>query len=412
MNINFLKVHSWLFLMVIVTSPMTSWFAISTYLRLPALLLLVLFISTIPFYYSGKYKISKKYFTIEDGLLLLWLVSFFASAMWNSEDIQNKFLTNIISIAIVVFGFNFYLKVQLFNLEITKNKIYSTFRWTLLILYAIILVEFVLTNFYSTSLLPIFSWAGVYNSEGYYRLWFSSSSPSEEPGNVAFFINIFWFLAVIPVIEKRNYFELVWLFLIQLLCLVLLVSTAGIFFFILTILVLLLIKKRWKTFIGILFFILSAFLFFIYSYSLYDEHIMDVIFHEIIPKMMLDGDYSKSANVRTIMWSNAFSDWYDAPIFGNGPGYNRIKYDSTYYGIFTSSLANCGILGFASIFLFFLSLVIRTLKARSFNSLILFGVLIIIVSKNSISDSFLHLPMWIAINYLLFELVGNNNKRA
>jgi len=385
------------YFLVVVTSPITAWFAINTYLRLPVIFLVALFLLSVPLFFTKRLILRKSWFSAKDVLLLSWLMSFMISILWNSSDIQNKHLSNFIAFLLIVFGFVFFLKVILLNLNLSKQMIGKFFLSTLFILYLIISVDFVLSNFFEIYLMKIFGWAEVYNSIGYQRIWFSSSSPSEEPGNVAYFINVFWLLTMQSI--KLKFRNMVFLLLYHTLCLGILVSTAGFVSFVFALVISAVLKGRWKPFIVFIPFLVGVALVIQLLIASLGAEVSDLIYYEILPRIMLDSDSNVSAGVRSEAWSNAFEDWKQNPIFGNGPGYNRIKYDSSYYGIFSTSLANGGILSFASIALYFLILFFKALKSKNKASYYILALLVVLTIKNSISDSFLLLPTWIALFY-------------
>lgn len=386
--------------LVIISSPFTSWFAINTLIRLPIIFLILLF--TIFSFYTKHHlsTIQRFRFFREDPSLLLWLFSFIISATIHSTHFHSKLLTNTIAAFLIVFGFVFFLRGVLITTKLNIKDLTKYFFITLIILYFIILTDFILSNFFDTFLMEYFSTANIHNAIGFRRaLWFSSSSPAQEPGDVAYFINVFWPFGMyyLKLIGKEKAI-LIFVF-IQLLMMILLYSTAGISFFLIGILIASITTNDYNILrnlckYSIIIFVLVFFSnpdFFVKNVGLLDYY------SEVSEKLTLNSN-NVSAGDRLNGWNNAICDFMKNPIFGKGPGYSKVTYSGgSYYGIVSYSMASIGIFGLITICFTFVSITYRFTQVDKKVRYFVIFTLFTAISKNFIGDAFFDLPLWIAL---------------
>lgn len=396
------KTLSFLLRSVIILGSFTSWFAINTVLRLPVIVLVFLFLAYCLFQFKRteiKIPLSIK---IEDVFLIIWILSFLVSILYNSADFHTKYITNTIAGFLVVFGFYFFIQVIIKESGIKHESILRTFLVALLILYTVVIVDFILSNFLGVFLMDLFTFAEVYNSKGFKRiLWHSSSSPAEEPGNVAFFLNVYWPFASLYLFNRGLKKTIFLISAIHIVCMILLYSTAGFAFFIAAITFSFLFTSNLKK-IFIIVLVALGTIFLIIATNPWDvkgKLVELSIYHEFLTKITLDTK-NQSAGDRVTAWSRAYKDWKSSPLFGLGPGISKVKYQGdSYYGLITYSAASLGLIGSVGIVLFLIIIVLKTLFRNLSYSIKFFLIssLFLAISKNLISDAFLNIPFWVSL---------------
>ncbi len=387
--------------LVIITGPITSWFALSTTLRLPIIFLSALFLIYFIFLLKNSFRFHFKSYT-EDFFLVLWALSFLFSVLYNATWFHSRLITNTIAAFLLVFGFYFFPRLVIKDSRIKLDELMSAFYYAICILYCIIILDFILNNFFAISLMDYFTIAEVYNSKGFSRaIWHSSSSPSEEPATVAYFINTYWSFASIYLFKKKRKKAILMLSLVHVLCMILLVSTSGFVFFFLALLAGYVFSGKWnKIFKSLtLLTVLFSILLISNPYNFRKKMEKLSISSEFLLKISLNTK-NQSAGDRVRNWTRSFNDWIESPVFGLGPGISKVRYNGdNYYGLITYSAASLGSIGGLSIILFLGFLSFRVFKANfdSNAKFFIITALFLSISKNFISDEFLNIPFWISL---------------
>ena len=394
----------------IVLTPFTSYFAVSSWLRLPVIVLLILvavFLLSIAIKQkiaAAALKVDREDFFLISFLLLVW-------ASWLLGFGEGRSLNHAIAYTFAISFYYFIFRIIVNDNHIDSVFILRHFAITSIICCTIIILDWTLINLFSIGIRDYF--VNVENNTAnmlYFQraYFFSVGGVAEEPGSMALLLNITAPLGLLYFEQRQNskaYNILLAMYGVALFCLF---STAGLFnlFFAIGVLYLynLIESKKIRISLNRIIFI-SAGLIAIIIIAVNNQHVIDSITNEISQKLSLN-TRDASASIRTETWYKAFRDWRMNPLLGNGPGHGVQLYGSGYHSVYFSILADLGIL---SIFAFGTFILFKAIKVFLLPHPVRFYVGVAFIATTihfAIVGDFYHAPFWILlilIGKLTFE---------
>ncbi len=401
----------------IIFSPFTSYFAISSWLRLPVLLLLGVFIIfSIKILYRKKIP-KRLIFSLDssDIILLFLFISITASVIINGKGLNH----------LLAYGFSFFMYFVFLKKIIDFEKIPYLFILRMFAISAficgvIIILDWTLINFFSIGFRKYFVTVDhrisnmLYFTKGYF---ITVGGVAEEPGSMAILINIIFPLGLLYTKLKARYGTFLLLLTIYILSLFCLFSVAGIvgafissaiviFFHFINTKQTVRIKARNLFYLLIISTILL--LTSTYVFIRYFDTVKNTLAGQIkdISNKVFLSDEDMSADLRHSTWNSAISNWQEHPIWGNGPGDGINRYGSGYHSVYLTLLADTGIISFIFFlfFLFFLFLKLNSIPVLYRNYLFI-GYFSSIIHFAVIGD-FYHAPFWLLL--LTINLIYKN----
>lgn len=390
----------------LIFSPFVSWLAISSWLRLPVVLILLLFFFSIPFLLM---QILKKPLHVvlfqEDFLMLLLLVfvwiSFFAGYG------ETRSFNHALSYSFAVFMYLIFFKLIYYRCRLSISHLTKCFFFSLLLCDSVVILEWYLLNSHHIEIRSLFLTGGDETSNmNFYiqKFFYSVAGVTEEPGHTAYFTNILLPFAIYYAKKQEKNTALFVILISHTLCLLFLASAAGWAFLALSFFFVN-IKSTWKYMKRYSMYLVgSVFILLVLAYFLSDTFYANYLFEKISLS-----DSNASAYDRKLKIAAAVREWLNAPFFGQGPGYGVEKYESGYFSTLLTILSDTGIFS-ALLFLCFFGLIcFRLLKSKSEVSHYIGFSLVYLVLHSSICVLYYHFPFWIPI--LLVQLDSWENKQ-
>ena len=404
-----------LFHLFIFLAPFTSVFPLSSWVRLPVLANMILFLLVlIGLLFYGKIKMSSVF--REDVFLLIFLGLVWISFILGFKETRSFNHTLAYTNAIIFFFFlSKFVVIQLgiSSLQITKTMFYS-----FLIISIIAIIDFVGINSYDFSLRNTFSTVDgrTSNMDYYIRRGLKRvGGVAEEPGTMALFYNIYFGASLFYLVKINRVFWCTIVALIFIITQFVIFSTAGIALSIISIVAIFILERIKQNKISlktikrslnalIILFVATVTLFVIDTGGINDY------FSEFLNKVMFNepGNVTSSGQ-RVYQWNRAFENFSIHPIFGHGPGYGVHEEQEGYLSVYLSILADIGIFAFLA-FLMVIGLLFKKVqqissKVRPF---LLFAFLTSSTHLLIVSD-FYHAPFWILL--MLIQLVYTEEKK-
>lgn len=336
--------------LVYLFSSFTVWFALTPYIRLNILLLLILVILVF-FKKNGLHSLKmppngRKETQCINILLVMFMLSFAVNSVLNP---QQKLLSNFLGLIIVLLVFYYLYNAIIYSYGeiqiIVKGCSYGC-----ILLMAIVITDGVLANFGDVRIHDWFVWGYSGNTSYFFRdYWTTPCSPCVEPAEASLFLNClfpFCFIAYKKSIERG------------LLCLLfifsqfILFSSAGIFTALSGIILIAFLLSKNKT--VKIFIPIFAISFALFVYFLAADYIESLA---IIEKLTLSGNTSSDAS-RQMSWIHAISDGIDSPIWGMGPGYGKTVLEEGYLSTFLLILGDFGLIAFV-VFIYYWCLIFK-----------------------------------------------------
>lgn len=407
----------------IVLTPFTSYFAVSSWLRLPVIVLLILVsLSLLSIAIKQKIAIAALKIDREDFFLLSFLILVWTSWLFGFRE--GRSLNHAIAYTFAVGFYYFIFRMIVNNNQINSTFILRHFAITSIICCSIIILDWILINLFSIGIRDYF--VNIENNTAnmlYFQraYFFSVGGVAEEPGSMALLLNITAPLGLLYFEQRQNsktYNILLTLYGVALFCLF---STAGLFNLIFAMGVLylynLIESKKIKISLNSVM-LISIGLMVIIIIAVNNQHVIDSITNEISQKLSLN-TRDASASIRTETWYKAFRDWRMSPLLGNGPGHGVQLYGSGYHSVYFSILADLGVLSIMAFGAFILS---KAIKVFILPRHVRFYVGIAFIATTihfAIVGDFYHAPFWILLiligklhfertQYIPYENIHNN----
>ncbi len=389
----------------LVFSPFVSWLAISSWLRLPVVLILVLFLFSIPFLLLQILKKPLHFVLFQEDILMLLLLVFVWVSFFAGYG-ETRSFNHALSYTFAVVMYLIFFKLIFFRCSFSILQVTKYFFFSLLLCDWVVILEWYLLNNHHIEIRTLFLTGGDETSNmNFYiqKFFYSVAGVTEEPGHTAYFTNIMLPFAVFYANKQEKKISLYIILISHALCLLFLASAAGWAFLVLSFLIVN-FKSTWRYFKKYSFYLVAlAFVLLVLAFLLNDT----VYTNYLIEKISLS-DSNASAYDRKLKIAASIKEWLNSPFFGQGPGYGVEKYESGYFSTFLTILSDTGIFS-AFLFLCFFGLIVyRLLKSNSDVTTYANFSLVYLILHSSICVLYYHFPFWIPI--LLIQLDSWENK--
>lgn len=335
------KLLSTLLSYLLVFSSFTTWLAINEYIRFNIFIIICIFFLDLICGNKKKTIVIQKNTKVERMLMLVFLVivsvSFGVNLLYNY---QSKLISNYLATLFIV-GLLYFYYSSIIEKYITNENCIKALAYAGLLLITIITTDSILVNFFNIEIKNFFI-LGFQGNADYFRrtAWISPTSPTEEPGISALYLNM--------LIPFTLYYFQCWrktILALFIFCSFSLFSSAGLFITLSGGLIIYILKGYSRIFIilGIILLILVVFYKIMISY----EYVQIVIEQwNFIDKITLAGN-STSSTERSYGFYQAILDGLDSPFYGKGPGYGKSIIEVGYLSTFFSFLGNYGFIAFS-----------------------------------------------------------------
>lgn len=395
-----------LLLLFIFFTPFTSYFAISGWLRLPIVLSLITSLFFLVSFIQRK-KIKFDFFFVEDIFLFFFLITVYISFLLGYLEIRSLNHTLAYTISILLFFFT--TKLIISNTDVSIKDISKTACNSFYIVSLIIILDSLLKNIYDIELRSMFVEPDgkVANMNYYIRSGFYSvAGVAEEPGNMAFYLNIFFSFAAFYYKSINK--NLILLIVILIICQLMMLSSSGIANAIIALFLISFfsIFKNPKLILSIFFFgLLSVIYITFFSNDRFKSN-----FNIIFNKVLFSESKHSSSQARINQWSRGLDNFFKHPIFGNGPGFGVNEDQEGYLSVYLTILSDIGIIGFLLFALFLTIIFLKAYKIpKDFSKIVLFGIITSYLHIFVISD-FYQPSFWILLIFV--QLVHQKYKNV
>ncbi|MBP0902857.1 O-antigen ligase family protein [Mariniflexile gromovii] len=408
-----------LFLLFIFFAPFTSFFAISSWLRIPVVINQVLFV----FLVLGVFihgKVSRKWILKEDLLLISLLFVVWLSFLFGFKE-QRSFNHSLAYTNSIVFYF-FVSKYVIQFLNIKAIEVLAVIYKSFLLCSLIIIIDFIGINYFDFSLRRIYAPVvdGKISNMNYFIRgeMLSVAGVAEEPGHMANFYNIYFGLSLCYIYQKKYVKKYKWLIGLFILSQIALFSSAGIALSIFATILIFIINKIEKFSITkiqlawIVGLLMVFFLGLVILLSFKSETEFKQI-NSIIDKITFSEEANKvtkvsSSGQRLYQWTRALSNFVKHPVLGNGPGYGVNEDTEGYLSVYFTILSDVGLFAFLFFVSFQTILLIKVIRLkRNVRSFVLFSLITSFLHLIIIAD-FYQAPLWIL--FVLIQLIYKENK--
>lgn len=405
-----------LFYLFIFLAPFTSFFAVSSWLRLPVVVNQFLFVVTL-FGVLVHKKIRNKWLVQEDLLLLIFLCFVWLSFLFGF--LEKRSFNHSLAYTNSILFFFFLIKYVIEWQRISLLKISKVVYYSFLTASLIIIIDFIGINFLNIEIRNWYSEIDgkISNMDYFIRNGFKRvGGVAEEPGHMAFFYNIYFGISLFYLSSKNNIKTLIMPIILYLLCQFAMLSNAGIILPVFALLFIFIYNKLKKLKISkkqilIICSFLFIFLFTSIIFIFFDVGNSSKIIEEFFDKVFFnesDKSYSSSGQ-RLKQWERAFTNFIKKPVLGNGPGYGVNEDAEGYLSVYLTILSDLGILAFLTFLSFLVILIQRILYLDIYSrSFLLFCVMTCFLHLFIIAD-FYHAPFWILL--VLIQLKYKENKK-
>lgn len=328
--------------LLLVVSSFTTWLAINEYLRLNIFLLLCIGILNVVFYrYTKPFVIQKNTKPERLFICLFLLIVTFSFVINYIFNYQPKIFSNYIATIFIFFLLYFYYSSVIQN-YLSIEKCIKGLAYGGILLLIIITTDSLLVNFTEVELRSYFIWGYEGNTDYFRRsVWISTSSPTEEPGITALYLNILFPFTLYYL----NGWKRIICCILFLFCILSLFSSAGIVMLFTGILFISFLKSSVRTQISFLS-VIAVILIFFYITLRNNEFVQTAIEQwSFIEKVTLSGE-TQSSSERAIGLLQAIQDGIHHPFIGQGPGYGKAILKTGYLSTYLSFLGNYGLIAF------------------------------------------------------------------
>lgn len=388
-----------LLLLFVAFSTFVSWFAISSWLRLPVTLILIIAVLSVPFLILQTFKRPLGLIVEKEDLFLIGLVVM----VWISFTLGYKApraFNHSLSYTFSIFVYLLFFKLVYYRNRLTIPEVCGAITVCLFMSDFIVILEWVSINYFYYPIREFFITGGEGTSNmAFYtqKFFYSVAGVTEEPGHSAYFVNVYFPFAIYYLKEIRKDTLLLYITIsLHLLALIFLASAGGwVFLFIsfalfnLPEITKIIRKYYWVLAIPVAVLALST------TFKPFREYFN--LYYDYVKEKTTLSDENASSKERKIKIASAFDEWYDTPLFGKGPGYGVETYETGYFNTYVTILSDIGLIAFlfALIFGFFI------LKRYLLLDPILkyyFGISICyLLLHSSICVLYYHFPFWLPI---------------
>ncbi len=375
--------------LTILSLPFTAWFALGSWLRLPVILLLIMFFSTIVTISMDK--LEKVKFTLSDLLILSFMLMCSLSSLSNVNHFVSKDINNFMAIIFIVFVMYLFPKMYFENIVVKNNimRLNNAINITYLVVSFLVIVDFSLVNLFNYKIYDLFVVSRVGNADYFIRSesFITPAGPAEEPATTAFFLNILFYLTL--AYNQKKIIISVYYFFWQVLCLVALGSSAGLVFFALSACLAagFYFKKKylsWSVLVMVLVLSLYPYMLgYLNNISLFDK----ISFSE----------ENVSSNLRIHSWVlfyDSLFDGYKELILGHSPAYSKLVVGTGFHSSYFTIWSNYGLIAFV-LYILFLANFFLTYALRK--NVFVLAVFFVIVFSNAIGDYYYQPIVWLSL---------------
>lgn len=370
------------------------WFAVSPWLRLPVLLLLIsgLFSSldkhNIQMKPVTSYLFQKYNWYLLGIIVIVWLSYFLGYGLSRSFN-------HALAYSFTFFGYFYFFYILTEKYNIHSEKIAKVIALSALTICVLIIIEFVLYNFLHFNIRQYVVTVSTDNTNdpivAYDRKFFvSPPGVAEEPGSTALLLNIYCLIGLFYFKSHNNkklYRLLLTFFIISHL---LLYSAAGIVSVLLAWILSILFNKN-RSFKGVFFpIIMLSTLFLIFQLN---QDFLQTTYQYLYNKVTIS-DLDGSSVTRYFAWITAWQNWTTSPWLGKGPGYGAETLITGYLSVILTILSDTGIFSFILFSLFIISNFLILKKIKKHTQLLSISLITALIHFSVISD-FYHAPFWI-----------------
>ena len=404
-----------LFYLFLFFAPFTSFFAVSSWLRLPVVINQLLFVVLIIAAFKNN-KVKTKWILREDIFLLLFLGLVWLSLLFGY--LEKRSFNHALAYTNSIFFYFFLSKYVITLLKVSSVEIAGVIYRSFLTCSFIIVTDFIGKNYFNISLRQTFSEVdgAISNMDYFIRFGlYSVGGVAEEPGHMAIFYNIYFGISLYYLYLKKRFNNYRWLFVLFIICHFSLMSNAGIVLPIIAGFMIFMINKLKKlkisqkqVLIGLSTFVITALvigivMFFDIGKS---SQFLEVFFDKIFFNES-DREYSSSGQ-RLKHWGRALSNFVKHPIFGNGPGFGVNEDTEGYLSVYLTVLSDIGLVAFLFFISFQEALIRKVMKLkREIRNFLLFCVITSFLHLIIIAD-FYHAPLWVL--FVFIQLVYKEQK--
>jgi O-antigen ligase len=391
-----------LFFLFIFFAPLTSFFAISPWLRLPVIINQSLFcVLLISILISGK--LIKKWLVKEDLFLIAFLSLVWLSFMLGFKE-QRSFNHSLAYTNSIIFYF-FVSKYVINRLSVQTLEITRIVYQSFLFCSFIIIVDFIGINYFNFSLRKIYAQevdGAISNMDYFFKgNMYRVGGVAEEPGQMANFYNIYFGLTLYYLYKKQALYKIKWILILFLISHFAMFSSAGITLALLAFLVIFVWNRLKKFSINKsqLNWIFGAFFSLLILLLVFSTKLKNSIseIYRFIDKITFNESANEvtSSGARIYQWKRAIYNFYKKPIFGHGPGYGVNEDAEGYLSVYLTILSDVGIFAFLFFILFQLSLVVKVISTKGIlRDFILFCIITSFLHLAIVAD-FYQAPVWI-----------------
>lgn len=381
----------------VLLAPFTAWFALSGWLRLPVVCILVALIWAAPFILASLgSKRPALYLKQEDVFFLGALIWIGVSVVTHEPTVKTwgHALAYVFSLLVYYLGFRSLISVQ-------EIDFYTLSRWaakSVMLCSLIVIVEWALANFLDFYIREYVIFDEETSNMLYYGQYFFKSvgGTAEEPSLMAYNLNMLMALGLFYAQQKGTFYRNVYL-LLYLAAMFCIASSGGIGFIVIAFLIV--HANRVQGYLNLAKALLVAILPLAVFYQL------NSIFVEQRVMAFLESIYDKftfqhqTASMRMWAWRNAWNDWLESPLVGKGPGYGNLEfYDGFgYQSLYFKLLAENGWPALLLMLSFFFFLVLKARFTQPQTRVYLMLALLAGFFHLSIHDAFYHPALWVTI---------------
>lgn len=396
----------------ILVAPFTVWFALTSVVRLPVIVALVLLsVFSIVLILNGGRLVMLMYQDREDGLLFLFVLFVILSYVLGYQGLSlGRSLNHTVSYLFTIIAFYLVPKTLARYSGMSSNVIGRYIAISALLLTSVVLFEFVLLNTTNVDIRSALVLERVQSefvmSPFKTSVGWVGHGPAEERGVLAWMVNILGLLALGQLQNSKT--SMWYAFLaIYFAALIVTQSAAGIVSSLAGLILavgITSIKVDSKRIVGrftnvaLTMLLIGVSVLFLTQIS----RISDYVPNEIIARITIDTDSSRSAEVRTAAWQGGVANWRERPLLGNGPGHGIDAGFAGYMSLPVRLLADTGILAVV-LFYCFLTLVFGKLLVLSWKNRELvwtIAAFIAAVLHLSVVSSYYFAPFWIMLLFI------------
>jgi len=379
-------------------APFTTWLALSGWLRLPVVLLLSTLTVSSFFLIKNLFKNPLELLEDkEDYMLLLFLIVVWLSFFCGFGNARS--FNHTLSYTFSVFAYFIIFKYLLFKKNFTVSTLAGVIAYSVIFNNIIIIVEWVLINFYDFPIRDYFLTGGpdTSNMSYYWHSFFTSvGGTGEEPGGTASLLNMYFPIGLWFFSKKNSSFTIIYI-LIHIAGLLFLTSAAGLV--ILPLSYILVNISKWKflvkySYIPVLVILTISLL---YMTDFFNFQVFGDKFYSYIEEKATFSENNFSGSDRKVKSEFALVDWAKSPLLGNGPGYGIEERSTGYFNMFLTFLADTGTISFLLFIFFLVTIFMKLNKLPIYEKFFFMMSFFCLILHACVYYVYYHGPFWITI---------------